>query len=289
MIVRRERDSGNDDPRAPRIQKKIDRGPDTETGPIERALYLAGLLVSPEPRLRILGVGQIEKPEAIDDQGRSLWKTLTPEEEERQLAHWQLNPHIDPRLHPGLRFASGLHNSVKARSIPIKLLYPSPPAHRIALFRGVIPVAVLARQPGPLVIALEGASGKVFSAGSTRITVHKINAESDGGPTVNFTVQTGHAGAEESMTASELKGTRVTVNSPLDLMQLRLEVVDSRGETLAWFFTQPPTERTQGRMAIAIFDKSLKKLRVDDLRLRYWTIAAAVTELPFVFKDVPTP
>ena len=31
---------------------------------------------------------------------------------------------------------------------------------------------------------------------------------------------------------------------------------------------------------------ALKKLRLDDLRLRYWTIGGALTELPFMFKNM---
>ena len=98
--------------------------------------------------------------------------------------------------------------------------------------------------------------GKAFSTGLTRITVHEIKAESHGGPTVGFSLETGHVGAEQTIMACDPNGTRLSVTSPLDLIQLRLDVVDSRGETLAWEFTQTPTERTQGRMAIAIYDTS---------------------------------
>jgi hypothetical protein len=38
-----------------------------------------------------------------------------------------------------------------------------------------------------------------------------------------------------------------------------------------------------------IHDRNSKRERPDDLRLRYWEVTAAATDLPFVFKDVPTP
>lgn len=289
VIVRREPDDRLYDPRSPRVQKKTTANPNLQEGDIDRSFSLAGLRVSAEPRLRILGVGPMEKLEAIDDQGRSLLKTPTAEEEERQLAHWQVNPHIDPRLHPGLRYGPEVRDSARARSVTIRLLCPAPPPRRIAFLRGVIPVAVVARRANPLEIALNKAASKEFADGPTRITVYECNGESHGGPTVELSVATGEAGAETMIMASDSTGVRLPVNAPLDLMHLRLDIVDSRGEPLAWEFTRPPTRRTQGRMAIVIYDKTLKKLRIDDLRLRYWTTVAAVTELPFVFKDVPVP
>jgi hypothetical protein len=262
---------------------------DTETGATERSSYTAELVVSGEPRLRIFGVGEVENAEAVDDQGRSLLRRPTAAEEEQKLSLRRMNPHLDPKLHPALRYGSFSHPSMRSSPVPVVLSYPSPPARRITLLRGVIPVAVVARRPGPLVVELKGASGKEFAADSTKITVHKIDAESGREPTVDFTLETAQSGAEETIVVCDPKGVRLAVHRPSDLMELCLEVVDSRSERLYWQFTRAPTRNIQGRMTIVIRDRNSKRQRPDDLRLRYWRMIATATDLPFVFKDVPTP
>jgi hypothetical protein len=42
-------------------------------------------------------------------------------------------------------------------------------------------------------------------------------------------------------------------------------------------------------MTIEIRDRNSERQRPDDLRLRYRRKIATATDLPFVFKDVPTP
>jgi hypothetical protein len=285
----RERNYGNNQSRSWPFPETTAQKRDTDTGATERSSYAAHVLVSAEPRLRIFGVGAVEKCEVVDDQRRSLLWTPTAEVEEQQLSMWRMNPHLDPRLNPSLRYSPDLRTSMRTWSVPVLLSYPSPPARRIALLRGVIPVVVLARRPNPLVVELKGASGKEFSAGSTKIAVHKIDAESGREPTVDFTLETAHLGAEETIMVCDSKGTRLAVNRPIDLMELRLEVLDSRGESVFWQWTHPPAQSTQGRMGIVIHDRNSKRHRPDELRLRYWRLIGAATDLPFVFKDVPTP
>jgi hypothetical protein len=285
----RERDYGNN-----KFEFSASRGTtvdkqDVHTGVIEHSSYAAELLVSAEPRLRIFGVGELEKSEAIDDQGRSLLRTPAAQDAEQQQLLWRMNPHIDPRLHPELRYGLGSHTSMRTWPIRVLLSYPAPPARRIATLRGVIPLVVVGRRSDPLVVELKGATSKKFSAGSTSITVHEINTDSGREPTVDFTLETDHAGAEETIPVCDSKGAHLTVNRPLDLLELRLEVLDSRGVSLFWQFTRAPTERTQGRMAIVIHDRSAKRNHPDLLRLRYWELIGAATDLPFAFKDVPTP
>ncbi len=288
----RERDYGNSEseflPDAP-FRRPPASKPDPETGATVRSSYRAELLVSAEPRLRIFGVGSVEGAEAIDDRGRSLLRIPTHEERQQELAMWQMNPHIDPRLHPALRYGSGFRSSTKTWPVPVLLSYPSPPARRIARLRGVIPVVVVARRPNPLVVDLKGASGQVFSAGSTRITIHEIKAESGREPTIDFTLETPAVGDGETIMVCDSKGARLAVRRPIDLMGLGLEVLDSRGERLFWQSTRAPTERTQGRMAIVVHDRNSKRERPEGPRLRYWGMIGAATDLPFAFTDVPTP
>lgn len=286
---RRERNYGDHNREFSTSRDLAARNRNAQTGVTESSSYTAELLVSAEPRLRIFGVGAIEKPEALDDQARSLLKTPTAEEETQQQALWRMNPHLDPRLHPSLRYGAGTRTSMGTWPVSFPLSYLSPPARRIASLRGVIPVVVVARRPDPLVVALKDASGKEFSAGSTKIRVHKIRAESGQEPTIDLTLETPRLDDGETIMVCDPKGTRLAVNRPIDLMELRLEVLDSRGESLFWQFTSAPTERTQGRMGIVIHDRDSKGSHPDELRLRYWGVIGAATDLPFAFENVATP
>ena len=42
-------------------------------------------------------------------------------------------------------------------------------------------------------------------------------------------------------------------------------------------------------MAIVVHDRNSKRERPEDLRIRYWGMIGAATDLPFAFNDVPTP
>lgn len=129
----------------------------------------------------------------------------------------------------------------------------------------------------------------MFSAGSTKITVHDVKGERDEDRNVELTLERADAGSDESITVCDAKGTRVAIACPIDMMELCLEVIDSRGKSLFWQFTQAPSHKAQGRMAIVIHGGNSQRLAPDGLRLRYWTLTAAATDVPFVFKDVPTP
>ena len=262
---------------------------DPKTGATLDATYAADLLVSAEPRLRIFGGGEVEKAEAIDDRGRSLVKLPTPEEERQEREIREANPHLDPALHPGLRYGGGSRSSMKTWPARVALAYPSPPARRIARLGGVIPVVVVARRPDPLTIELKGSTGKEFAAGPARITVHEFRAEPGREATVDLTLAPDPADLGETLTVSDTAGARVAVNRPIDLMELRLEVLDGAGEVLSWQYTRPPSDPPRVRMAIVIHNRRPERNPPEGLRLRYWGIAAAATDLRFSFAEVPTP
>ena len=268
----RERDYGDTDAVFSPCGRTTAQKWDPETGATDHSSYTAELVVSGEPRLRIFGVGEVENPEAVDDQGRSLLRTPTAAEEKQRLLLSQMNAHTDPRLHPSQRYGAGSHPSTRSAPVTVRLSYPSPPARRIASLRGVIPVVVLARRPDPLVVELKSASGKEIRAGSTKITVHSVNDESGSGPIVDFTLETAHSGGDATIMVCSPTGARLAVNGPNDLAQLRLEVVDSRGERLDWQYSRAPTNGTRGRMAIVIHGTNSQRAFLDGLRLRYWEL-----------------
>ena len=262
---------------------------DKATGVSEFSSYAAELLVSVEPKLRLFGIGAVEQAEAVDERGRSLLKLPAPEEEERRLALWKHNPDLDPRNHPGLRYGTGWRSSSVSMPFPIALSYPTPPAERIARLGGIVPVLAVGRRPDPLVVPLKGAKGKEFVAGKEKIRVHAIQDEQGREPVVEFTLETDRPDNEQTMTAYAADGLALDVNRPIDMLTLRLEVIDGRGEPVFWQFNKTPSGNTQGRMAIVFNGPNGVRLRPDDLRIRCWRLVAVTADLPFEFRDVPTP
>jgi hypothetical protein len=286
---RRERDYGDQGPALANFERRAAGPRNTQAGVTESSSYAVELLISAEPRLRIFAAGAVENAEAVDEQGRSLLRSPTVEEEEEQLSFWQMNPHLDPRLHPSLRYGPAWHRSMRTWPVSVALSYPSPRARRLVQLRGVIPVVVVARRPDPLVIDLKAASGQEFSAGSTRITIHSIQAESGREPTIDLSLEEPRPVDGSGMMVCDSKGHRLAIAAPHDLMELRLEILDRSGESLFWQYTRAPTDGNQGRMAIVVHDRNANRPRPDDLRLRFWGAIGAATDLPFAFKDVPTP
>jgi hypothetical protein len=262
---------------------------DTVTGALESSSYEAELAVSVEPRLRIFMVGEVVSAVADDEQGRSLLKKLSPQEESRQLALRQANPHLDPELQPQLRYGQGAWQSASSRRVSLHLSYPSSPAQRIARLRGVIPLIAIGRSPDPLVVALKDADGKQFSNGTAKITVHKVANNPGRQRTVEFTLETPEHTFDGTILASDAKGMRFKVRHPTDFIQLRLEVIDSQGKGLFWQFARAPNQQNEGRMAILIHGRNMQELHDDSLQIRYWNMIAAAADVPFEFKDVSTP
>ena len=249
----------------PFFDEEIGLERDPVTGAFDSSSYEAELAVSVEPRLRIFMAGDVLSAVADDNQGRSLLKKLSPQEENRQLEFRQANPHLDPNLQPHLRYGQAAWRSAPSRRFAMPLSYPSPPAEGIALLRGVIPLIVVGRRPDPLVVALKDSAGKHFSNDTTKITVHKVDTNAGRKRTVDFTLETNEQTTNDTMIACDAKGTRLNVRSPLDLMELRLEVLDSQGRGLFWQFTRLPGKRTQGRMAIVIHGRNMQELHDENL------------------------
>src|SRR5262249_44364877 len=99
---------------------------DPETGAIDRASYAAEMLVSAEPRLRVIAIGAVERAEVVDDRDRSLLRVPTAEEQAAQSRLLRSNPHLDPTLHPELRYGSGVRTSTRTWAATVSLSYPSP-------------------------------------------------------------------------------------------------------------------------------------------------------------------
>ncbi len=263
------------------------------TGPgvdrVRRSDCFAELLVSVEPRLRIVGEAPLERLEAVDEAGRSILKGPTPEEQADRLQMLQANPHLDPQRHPGLRFGSGGSRSSPTRLRRVPLADSAPAGGRLARLRGVVAVAVMARQADPPALPLADAKGQTVAKDGVRLTVHEAK------------VKPGHFDGEIELTLEidddgetlKIQGPGVApldIRRPIDLLQRQLEILDEADRALEWSFLRPPKQGIRGRMRLSVRPReSGERVEFSKLRVRVFAIVGAAIEVPFSFADVPMP
>jgi hypothetical protein len=300
LRIRRERDLDltpglSELGRAPRAFGPSSRPAGPGYGPevkeVRTSSFFAELLISTEPRLRIVGEASLERLEASDGQGHSILRDPTPEQRNAELAMFRMNPHLDPRLHPELGFGSVSRTSspVQLRSIP--LADSTPPGLRLAVLKGVAVVAVMARRADPLVVPLAEAKAKTITIENdgVRLTIHEaIVKPNHYNGELELSLETEKPAETLSVHGPGIGLLEIT--RPIDLNQREIEIVDDEDRPIEWSFLQPPTQGVRGRMRLYVRPRNQGD-RVDfsKLRLRVFTMVGAAIELPFSFTDVPMP
>jgi hypothetical protein len=200
-----------------------------------------------------------------------------------------MNPHLDPRLHPELRFGSGYRRSAPTQLRSVPLDDSTPPGGRLAELKGVIAVAVMGRRADPLVVPLNDVKDTTIENEGVRLTVHEaVVLPSQFFGELELTLET-----EREAETLKVQGPGIApleINRPLDLNEREIEVLDDRGRSLDWSFLRPPVEGLRGRMRLQVRPRNqLERLDFSGLRLRVSTMVGAVIEVPFSFADVPLP
>jgi hypothetical protein len=263
-------------------------GPDVKEHRVSS--YFVELLISTEPRLRIVGgEGAVERLKAVDGKGRSVLREPSAEERRAQAQLFQNNPHLDPKQHPELRFGSWSVQSTTAQIRRIPLAESAPPGGRLGEFQGVISVAVMARRADPIVMPLADAKEKTIEKDGVRLTVHEAVVKP------NYFAGELELSLETERPAETLRvqGTGIgplEINRPIDLIQREIEILDDHDQSLDWGLLRPPSEGQRGRMRLQVQLRNPgEPLDFAGLKLRVFTMVGAAAEVPFSFADVPLP
>jgi hypothetical protein len=264
-------------------------GSGAEAKEIRSSSFFAELLISAEPKLRILGESSLERLKAVDGQGHSVLRESSAEARQAQLELFRINPQIDPMLHPELRFGAGSRISAPAQFRAILLADSTPPGTRLAELKGVIAVAVMARQADPLVTPLVDVKDKTIENDQVRLTIHEAVVK----PNVfhgelELTLETARAGETIKVQGPGIGP--IEINRPADCIQHELEILDNQGQSIGWSFLQAPAQRDRGRMRLMVRPRNQGEgLDFAKLKFRVYTMVGAAIELPFSFTDVPMP
>jgi hypothetical protein len=271
------------------MSRRAGRGDGPEVKEVRNSSFFAELLISAEPRLRLVGEASLERLKATDGQGRSVLREPTAEERQAEAAMFRMNPHLDPGRHPERRFGSGSRRSSSPQLRQIPLDDSTPPGTRLARLEGVIAVAVMGRRADPLVVPLADVKERTIENDGVRLTVHEAGVKPsyfDG--ELELTLET-----EKPAETLRVQGPGIgplEIPRPLDLIEREIEILDDRGRSIAWSFLRPPPGGLRGRMRLSVRSPNQgERLDFSGLRLRVSTMVGAAFEVPFSFADVPMP
>ncbi len=264
-------------------------GSGLEVKEVRVASFFAELLISTEPKLRIVGEASLERLKADDGQGHSLLRNPPPEDRKDEIELPRINPHLDPRLHPELRFGIGSRISSPSQIRGILLADSTPPGVRLAELKGVVAVAVMGRRADPLVMPLADARARTIENDGVRLTIHEAVVKPnhyDG--ELELTLET-----EKVPETLRVQGPGIgplEIDRPTDLIQQEIEIRDDQDQSIAWSFFRPPTQGLRGRMRLQVRPRNQgERLDFSKLRLYVFTMVGAAIEVPFSFTDIPMP
>jgi hypothetical protein len=227
--------------------------------------FFAQLQVAAEPRLAVQQTAVPRLVEAVDDRGNSL---------------------IPPRSeNPAFQQFSGFFGMASGPVMQVQAILhrPEGAGTRITKLRGVIPVAVSSRQPDPLVIPLQNATGKTFGGDELQITVHSVRVlPSNRQSTIELSIITAedHASGPDNANPNGFN----PIAPRLNVQQLPIEIIDNHGQAIPWFQSNYDAENARVVLTLPgpVQAAPLKELR-------YFTVNRANASIPFEFADILMP
>jgi len=219
--------------------------------------------VMAEPRLSLQQESMAKVVEAVDDLGQSLvLPTSGPTPASGQRAR--------------MMAFSGAGNADVRVVIPLRR--PESPGKAIRSIRGLIPLAVSSRKSDPFTIELADPVDKPARAPDAIVTVRGIKPGGDGPTNIDLAIVP-RDGAEPNDPGMPAFRNQATI-------QQRIEVVDARGNALAWFPSNMQTEGANVRITMHVPPQANQGAPA---RILYYATVRAQAEIPFEFRDLPMP
>jgi hypothetical protein len=212
---------------------------------------------------RFLDLAGAPRMEAVDAQGKAL--APPPGDGDRP------NPAERSWLIPG-------RLSVLQWQVPLGL---SDPSRRMPLrLRGVLPVVISVRRPGPLVIPLADAAGKTFRQDGGVVRVEQGPSPNRRPASLMLVLSDDPPEADRGRESWGPQPDRIS-----ELVRNRLEFEDAEGHPLNWMLLGRPLSDPSGQLRVQIhFTGS-----APPSRLRVYRLYRLATEVPLAFENAPAP
>ena len=163
--------------------------------------------------------------------------------------------------------------------VPLGL--PDLPVRSPLKLRGVLPIVISSRRPGPLVIPLVGAVGKTFRQGQRVVRIEKVSGEREMTTAVGFSLSENVIPADRTRASAGPETDYVG-----DFLANRIEFEDALGHPLNWLLLgDPVASTTNDEIQVRTFVSGAAPPAL----LRVYRLHRLVTEVPFEFGEVPSP
>jgi hypothetical protein len=235
-----------------------------QLNPVTNEQFTAQLVVAAEPRLSISQNGVVQVLEAVDNLGKSLAPAGA----------------AGPVINRFATYFGGMNGSVL--QVQATLVRPSGVGETIKKLRGVVPLAVSSRRPEPLIASLDHATGKRFENRDVELTIHDIRLL----PNTHQAMIELSVKPNEHASSSERGAVEAwsDLTHRVDSQRLQLEILDARGQSLAWFPSGVDSETSHVTLTVSNVQPTatLKELR-------YHMLTRDTMSVPFEFNDIPMP
>ncbi len=243
----------------------LPRNPSPSTGGRNSEQLSCTLTISVEPKMPLLGIGEIKLLAAFDDQNHSL------------LADSSRGMMVGGPRH----YRYGGYRSY-SQQVQVNLVWGAKTAQTVQLLKGTMPVTLLAEQKPHIVVEnILSAQGKKFQEGNTNLDVEEVKQDANG------------AGGKTYQLKLSLRETRKD-NNPNDYswvnsLYQRIELQDAKGgkfgsRGMHWLNTTPTS--VQGTFLYG--DQGNGQLG-PPAKLVYYSWVTIDHEVTFEFKNLPLP
>jgi len=209
------------------------------------------LQVMAEPRMAVKLDRSPRWVEAVDDRDQSLVPT-------------------EPAGRQGVSFGT-LAPSVISFSASLKHL--DKPGKSIRRLRGVVPLTVFSRKPGPLVVSLKDAAGRKAEGQGLALEIREIRADAGQPWTMKLFARTEDPRDDTAVPTTWLQ-------------ESQFELIDGDGQPLPSQFSFSYVERSMKAVTLRLLSSGDTRTPAE---LRCYGLSRSTAEVPFEFTDVPMP
>jgi hypothetical protein len=240
------------------------------------------LAVLAEPGLMLRRNGEVSVTEATDEQGRSLLAPSAPAEREPA---------------PANESRQDMHEGGDGIQVNAIIVAPGPPATVIRRLRGKVPVIAVAMGSDPIVIPLkgEGVLGRPYSTRDLSLVVDEVLLAAGAPARVKVTVRVNRG--DRATFARHDPAWPAFGGYNLGGVLAHLELHDAAGRRLDHHFGSQTRSVDGDRYELIVSPSSADGHGVDPgtskaampSELRYYGFVEKAMEIPFDFRDIPTP
>lgn len=224
--------------------------------------FYAQIQLAAEPRLSVSQNGPLKLVEAVDDRGQSLLiEANNKSTVQRHSAYFGLT--AGPTLH-----------------LQAPLRRPEQPGQEIKRLRGVVPVVVATRKGDPLVIPMNGSTGKSFHNDEATLEVQEVRVNPNTNQTsIQISVRPHRSSAGEADLLAAMPTVMIRRN---ETQQQQIEVRDAQGKPIPWYLSND-AEGSRMTLTLTSHDQGAPA------EIRYYAMVRAATDVSFEFTEVPLP